>query len=86
MNHENKFLVFRDWIVLFYKKDDNAIGDLARDIKRDRYFPRSNNVKWLRSYLRDMGAIPEAIETLNKAFAIYKETYLNDMMRTIVSK
>lgn len=58
---------FYDWITRVVDKDTD-LGDIARDISRDREFPRGcNEITDLHAYLILKGASPEAVEALYKA-------------------
>ncbi|WP_079126246.1 YozE family protein [Streptomyces sp. ERV7] len=52
---------------------DNAIGDLARDISRDPDWPSRKSLPGQRTYLEERGAIPTAIETLERAWTQYEQ-------------
>ena len=46
---------FYSWLSQF-KNDDTPVGDLARDVRFDKKFPRhSDSRKYLRDYLESMG-------------------------------
>ncbi len=63
---------FYSWLMQF-KDDDTAIGDLAKDARRDRGFPRrSISYRNLKAYLENCQACDEAINTFSDAFAQYK--------------
>jgi len=52
---------------------ESPLGDLAREVKEDRFFPRiTSSGPKLRSYLRSVRACPEAIETLDEALAMWR--------------
>jgi hypothetical protein len=52
-------------------KEDNAIGDLARDVMRDPDWPSRGSLETQRAYLEERGAIPRAIETLERAWSVF---------------
>ncbi|MFB7240442.1 MULTISPECIES: YozE family protein [unclassified Streptomyces] len=54
-------------------KDNSAIGDLARDVAADRDWPSRRQLKGQREYLESRGAIPAAVETLERAWSLYEE-------------
>lgn len=62
---------FWAWLQQQAKRDDR-VGDLARDARRDKETPRrsSSHEVW-ESYLHNVGASPEAIESLHEAFREY---------------
>lgn len=64
-------LTFKKWMKKFIK-DENAIGDLARDMYADKSFPKSNDLKVQRRYLKPK-ACEKAMETFEKAWALYEE-------------
>ena len=46
---------FYSWLSQF-KNDSTSVGDLARDVRFDKKFPRhSDSRKYLRDYLESMG-------------------------------
>lgn len=53
----------------------NAIGDLARDASADPDWPSRKGRQGQLEYLEERGAIPAAIETLDRAWVQY-EAYL----------
>lgn len=63
---------FRTWLRQF-ARDETALGDLARDVKADRTWPRgrSSLVRCL-AHMNRVGASPEAIVTLRKAWLRYQ--------------
>ncbi len=68
-------MTFRDWLRLF-REDDNAVGDLARDVAADRCFPGPVRGRDYRERYEDHlvrhDATPAAIEALHKAWAAYQ--------------
>jgi uncharacterized protein YozE (UPF0346 family) len=65
-------VTFRQWLKQF-TGEQTAIGDLARDIYKDRRWPRGpgSSSKYL-SYLEDMEACDAAIGTLREAWERYE--------------
>lgn len=65
-------------------KDNNAIGDLARDRFQDSNWPMKseNNLKELITYLENRGAIDNAIDALKKTFNEYQlsEEFSNNLI------
>jgi uncharacterized protein YozE (UPF0346 family) len=48
---------------------DDAVGDLARDVMRDRNFPReANDYDALYFHLYEMGACPAALRAFDRAW------------------
>ncbi|MGW2818021.1 YozE family protein [Streptomyces sp. NPDC001415] len=52
--------------------DQNAIGDLARDVSADPEWPSRKGLPGQRDYLEERGAVPAAIETLERAWTQYE--------------
>lgn len=50
---------------------DNAIGDLAREVSRDPDRPSRKGLPGQRTYLDERGAVPAAMETLERAWTQY---------------
>ncbi|MFE5806298.1 YozE family protein [Streptomyces sp. NPDC056491] len=61
---------FTTWLKT-HRKDDTAIGDLARDVAADPDWPSRRGLSGQRTYLEDRGAIPRAIATLERAWEAY---------------
>lgn len=62
---------FRTWLKQ-YRKDDTALGDLARDVLADPSWPRGRaDLDTYRDHLSAHGAIPRAIEVLELAWEQY---------------
>ena len=73
-------MTLRDWLRQF-REDENALGDLARDVAADRCFPGPVKSRdYLERYedhlLRVHDATPAAIETLHKAWDAYDQERL----------
>ncbi|MEU2507661.1 YozE family protein [Streptomyces sp. NPDC007863] len=62
---------FTTWLKS-HVKDDNAIGDLARDVAMDPDWPSGKQLKGQREYLEGRGAISAAVETLERAWDLYR--------------
>ncbi len=63
---------FYDWIITQVDRDD-PIGDLARDAKRDKNFPKqATTAHELTAYLTINGACHDAVEALRKAWKSFK--------------
>ncbi|WP_435601131.1 YozE family protein [Streptomyces sp. C10-9-1] len=54
-----------------HAKDQNAIGDLARDVASDPSWPSRKQLEGQREYLENLGAMPQAVETLERAWDLY---------------
>jgi uncharacterized protein YozE (UPF0346 family) len=64
---------FKAWLRTQTYRED-AIGDLARDASQDHCWPwGSASLGHLEKHLEKHGAIPEALETLRRAWAEWKE-------------
>jgi len=61
---------FRIWTRQFIE-DNNAIGDLARDIEDDSNFPKKNDYNTLLDYLKESNACDSAIDTLKESWNEY---------------
>ncbi|MFD9720636.1 YozE family protein [Streptomyces sp. NPDC059076] len=62
---------FTSWLKS-HSKDQNAIGDLARDVAADPDWPSRRQLSGQREYLEERGAIPAAVETLERAWELYE--------------
>ena len=59
---------FYSWLSQF-KNDSTSVGDLARDVRFDKEFPRhSDSRKYLRDYLESMGACDSTMKTQKSNF------------------
>ena len=64
---------FYSWLSQF-KNDSTSVGDLARDVRFDKEFPRhSNSRKYLRDYLESMGACDSTMSIFEEAFTHYEQ-------------
>jgi hypothetical protein len=65
------------WLSQF-KNDSTPVGDLARDVRFDKEFPRhSDSRKHLRDYLESMGACDSAMSIFEEAFSHYEQDAKN---------
>lgn len=63
---------FYEWLMLF-KDFDRAIGDLARCVSEDEYFPKANNDrKTLMKYFAKVSIDSQFIGTANNAVYMYE--------------
>lgn len=53
-------------------EQDNAIGDLARDVSADPDWPSRKGRRGQLDYLEERGAIQAAIDTLERAWTQYE--------------
>ena len=64
---------FYSWLLQF-KTDDTPIGDITRDARLDKDFPRhSVSCKRLREYLESMGACDRVMNIFEEAFTHYEK-------------
>jgi hypothetical protein len=66
-------LTFKKWIDKFIEVD-LPIGDLSRDIKRDKAFPDTNNREKIISYLESKRAPDIVLSTFNNVWDFYKKS------------
>ena len=66
-------LGFKQYMISNHIKEDTPKGDLARDLKMDKEFPRICCKKEGTIYLEKYGACYNAIETFKAAWKEYKE-------------
>lgn len=64
-------ITFENWIKT-KKSENNAVGDLARDVSEDKNFPQTNKQSDVLYYLESVGACCEAIDTFKEAWGIYE--------------
>ncbi len=63
---------FYSWLLQF-KDDDTAIGDLSRDVRCDKEFPRrAISYRHLKDYFESKHACDAAMNVFENAFAQYK--------------
>ncbi|WP_328896332.1 YozE family protein [Streptomyces sp. NBC_00236] len=63
---------FTAWLKT-HVKADTAVGDLARDVSADPDWPSGKQLKGQCEYLRARGAMPAAVSTLERAWALYRD-------------
>lgn len=67
-------MFFTSWLKRQIERDD-PVGDLARDVKLDKQFPRgSNSYRRIESYLISSGACSGARSSLRKAWTEYQKS------------
>ncbi len=64
-------MTFVDWLSRHVNRD-TPLGDLARDVSRDKEFPMSNSKEDIRNHLHRKNACQDAISTFNQAWASYQ--------------
>lgn len=57
---------FKTWLIDNYLKVDNYLGDLAKDIKYDKDFPRTNDENKIYDYLKKVELVKSALILLKK--------------------
>lgn len=73
---------FYDWCILNYEDLDNPAGDLTRDIRSDRDYPKTvSNKRVIINYLQRRGACKEALDTFNQVWRRYEDEVLNASRR-----
>ncbi|MFD3589688.1 YozE family protein [Streptomyces sp. NPDC058683] len=63
---------FTAWLKT-HADQDNPVGDLAREVSRDPDWPSRRGLPGQRTYLDERGAIPAAMETLERAWTQYDQ-------------
>jgi len=58
---------FREWLCQF-RRDDTALGDLARDAAADPAWPASDDLEVVFLHLVEVGAYDSALEALDVAW------------------
>lgn len=64
-------MTFFDYMMRYVKKDSQS-GDLARDMKRDKDFPVSNDRDEIMNYLRGKGACYDCLNTFDRCYRQYE--------------
>lgn len=63
---------FYDWMMMRYAGKDTPCGDLARDMKQDKGFPRDGSRSEILVYLKDKGAIDECLACFKRCWQDYQ--------------
>ena len=58
---------FAKWLMQFVE-ENSPLGDLARDVAKDKNFPRSRRYETIYSYLNDSGASDACINAFDEAW------------------
>ena len=67
---------FRSYMIRKYINSDTPEGDLARDIKRDKSFPKSaGSFQYIWYYLRKQLACDECMDTFKACWDMYYNEY-----------
>lgn len=69
-------MTFKEWLCKF-KHQQSAVGDLARDVLRDRKAPEVNSRQAWRLHLEELHACDAALDTFGQAW----ERYLREVKR-----
>jgi hypothetical protein len=65
-------MTFKAWLMLQMRRDD-PVGDLARDVLKDRtWLPTQDTVK-LRQYMVKRGVVENALLALGRAYSEYQK-------------
>jgi uncharacterized protein YozE (UPF0346 family) len=73
---------FYEWCLANYLNKDNALGDLAGDMKSDDRFPKKVAPKSeILAYLYHRGACKEAISAFKRAWKRYEKDVINNIGR-----
>lgn len=70
-------MTFKEWIAK-YEKQNKPIGDLARDIARDKEFPDTNDCEKVLGYLHENHACDGAIDAFKSAWRRYVTTVFKE--------
>ena len=58
---------FAKWLIQF-AEENSTLGDLARDVAKDKNFPRSRRYETICSYLEDSGASDACMNVFEEAW------------------
>ncbi|MCK7469170.1 MAG: YozE family protein [Desulfosudis oleivorans] len=61
-------MTFKAWLMLQMKRDDR-VGDLARDVSKDRTWPTTQDMVKLRQYVGKRDTLANAPEALDRAYS-----------------
>lgn len=65
-------MTFKAWLGLQMKRDD-PVGDLARDVLKDRTWPTTQDTVKLRQHMVKRGAVESALSSLDRAYTEYQK-------------
>ncbi len=65
-------MTFKAWLMLQAKRED-MVGDLARNVLKDRTWPPTQNLVKLRQHLAKHGAVENVVTALDRAYAEYQK-------------
>ncbi len=65
-------MTFKAWLMLQMKRNDQ-VGNLARDVLKDRTWPPTQDLVKLRQHMVKRGAIESALPALDEAYSEYQK-------------
>jgi uncharacterized protein YozE (UPF0346 family) len=65
-------MTFKVWLMMQMKRDD-AVGNLARIVQKDRTWPPTQDMPKLRQYMRKSGSVEKALPALDQAYSEYQK-------------
>jgi uncharacterized protein YozE (UPF0346 family) len=65
-------VTFKAWLQLQKKRDD-PVGDLSRDVLKDREWPITQDMVKLRQYMVKRGSVESALTALDRAYSEYQK-------------
>jgi uncharacterized protein YozE (UPF0346 family) len=69
---EELSMTFKAWLGLQMKRDD-PVGDLSREVLKDRTWPPTQDMVKLRKYLMKKGAVEKTLSALDRAYSEYQK-------------
>jgi uncharacterized protein YozE (UPF0346 family) len=65
-------MTFKAWLMLQMKRDD-PVGDLARDVLKDRTWPRTQDTVKLRQHMVKRGVVENTLSAFDRAYSEYQK-------------
>ncbi|OHD68935.1 MAG: hypothetical protein A2177_05180 [Spirochaetes bacterium RBG_13_68_11] len=65
-------MTFKAWLMLQMKRDDQ-VGDLTRDVLKDRTWPPTQDMVKLRQHMVKRGAIENVLSALDRVYSEYQK-------------
>lgn len=65
-------MTFKAWLMLQKKRED-PVGDLARDVLKDRTWPLTQDMVKLRQHVLNRGSLENALLALDRAYSEYQK-------------
>ena len=65
-------MTFKAWLMLQMKRND-PVGDLARDVLKDRTWPPTQDTVKLRQYMVKRGVVENVLLALDRAYSEYQK-------------